>query len=683
MELGLASVVSTNPLISRVIHNLAEMAGIGSKTIAIPMNLVVKIKYKNKTRVLSRNPTDFNDLQNAIFKCFPDLENNNDLSIHYLDDDKDKAFVADTNDLLAAYKLIGTISNKKVLQLTINSIDEEKSGKQVMGISSYGQESHYKPVEAKRLKIKIMNWEILENALLIRNGYIYEFVKSNKNWYGYKCADAKIGWLGRWYIYERDVAGYGLEHAAHTLTPDQHSSWKFNRDIARTALNIVPYLDMKGDLPYVVTYEQFKKVVMRLLEKDLRLSKDDLISWFMSLGTDWNLLAKNLIDNLIFKMRSRLAVKINDKNNLEDIKTFDSLSLGRKLLEIKIDDLKQYILFMFSPCQEIAMKEAKLLYFNWSYKQILKPQWKDIMFIHWFIDGLWVTVGAILFQTWTESIFKTAFNHLKDSLGLNIGEIIIDCHPELTSGAIQSFCFNTRFKTCSYFMFKFINERAHRLGLFDQGIDIHVNRLLKWLKWLAFKPKDKIVSSFTKIKDYFKRYWSTFHRLFNEFESIFIEKYNSEYWSFNYMLINEDSLSDKEEYENQKRRRDYFLQINMRLEINDKECILKWLKTAENRGQSGFSEAIANIERMSRWMIQEENWKMTDNWNQIDPKIITFKTQKQDDDTCKNAQLYWPKPNELQEYSILYGVLVENKDYIEEELSKTYSFPTEVTETTE
>ena len=683
MELGLASIVSTNPLISRVVHNLAEMAGIGSKTIAIPLNLVIKIKYKNKTRVLSRNPTDFNELQNAIFKCFPDLESTNDLNIYYLDDDKDKAFITDTNDLLASYKLIGTISNKKVLQLTINSSNEEKAEKQVMGLSSYGQESHYKPVEAKRLKIKIMNWEILENALLIRNGYIYEFVKSNKNWYGYKWADSKSGWLGRWYIYERDVAGYGLEHAAHTLTKSQHKSLKINRDIARTALNIVPFLDMKGDLPYVVTYDQFKKVVMRLLEKDLRLSKDDLISWFISLGTDWNLLAKNLIDNLIFKMRSRLAVKINDKNNLEDIKTFDSLPLGRKLLEIKVDELKQYVLFLFSPTQEMAMKEAKSLYFNCSYKQILKPQWKDIMFIHWFIDGLWVSVGAILFQSWTESIFKTAFDHLKDSLGLLVNELIVDCHPELTSGAIQSFWNNMRFKTCSYFMFKFLNERAQRLGLFDQGIDIHVNRLLKWLKSLAFKPKDKISSFFSKIKDYFKRYCSTFHRLFNEFESIFIEKYNSDYWNFHYMIINDASLYNEDELELQKRRRDFFLQINMRLEINDKEWILKCLKTAENRGQTGFSEAMANIERMSRWIIQEENWKMNDDPTTTDPKIITFKKKLADDDTWKSAQLYYSKLNELQEYSILSGILIENKDFIEEELSKTYSFPTEVTESNE
>ncbi|CAI2359818.1 unnamed protein product [Moneuplotes crassus] len=676
MEFKLGNLICTNPVLSNVVNNLAEIAGVRTQDITVPVGLTVKIKYKNKVKVLSRNPKDLHELKSSVFKCFPDLQHSLDLTIHYVDDERDKSFLNDTNDLLAAYKLMNMLKHKKVLQFVINSPSYERSVNQNMGLLSTGETSIYKPVGAKRMKIKIMNWRILENALLIRNGYIYEFSKSNKNCYGYRCADTKNGCLGKWNIYERDVAGYGLEHCAHTLPKKYHKSLKVDRDIARTALNIVPFLDMKGDLPYIVTYDQCKKVVMRLLEKDLRLSKDDLINCFLSLGTDWNLLSKHLMDNLILKMRSRLAVKINDKNDLEEMKSFDGQRLGRKLLELKVDEVKQYVLYLYSPTQEEVLRTSPTLFLNCSYKQILKPQWKDVVMIHCFVDGLCVTVGCLLFQSCTASIFKEAFDYLIKELNLQTEELILDLDPDLVEGATQVFSADARFKTCAYFIFKYLTERANRLGLYNQGIDIHVNRLLKCLKSLVFKPKDEVEGYFSKIKDYFKKYCSTFHLLFTEFENVFLQKYNIEYWSCHYLIF-EENLEPEAAKEAQEKR-DVYLKLNKKLEINDKQCIEKCFAAFEEKTQSGFAQGIANIERMSRTIISNQDTPMQKEDNPADAIFTSNVIKENEDVTCKNAQIYGCSVHEIPEYSILSDLLLHNKDLIEEELAKQFVFPTEI-----
>ena len=74
---------------------------------------------------------------------------------------------------------------------------------------------------------------------------MYEFHKANKNCYSYRCEEWKKC-LGKWYIYERDVAGYGIEHAAHSFEKSYHKSIQGTAKVAKTALNIMPLLDMRG-----------------------------------------------------------------------------------------------------------------------------------------------------------------------------------------------------------------------------------------------------------------------------------------------------------------------------------------------------------------------------------------------------------------------------------------------------
>ena len=99
----------------------------------------------------------------------------------------------------------------------------------------------------------------MDNSLLVRNGFVYEFSKTTKNAYCYRCDDWKWGCKGKWYLYEKDVGGLGIEHSAHSLLKEEHWSMEISWEIAKTALNIVPFLDMSGELPYIVEYKTFKK----------------------------------------------------------------------------------------------------------------------------------------------------------------------------------------------------------------------------------------------------------------------------------------------------------------------------------------------------------------------------------------------------------------------------------------
>ena len=137
---------------------------------------------------------------------------------------------------------------------------------------------------------------------------MYEFSTNTKNAFCYRCDDWKRGCKGKWYLYEKDVGGIGIEHSAHSMLKEEHKSMEISWEIAKTAMNIVPFLDMSGELPWIVDYKTTKKVVSKLLEKDFWMTKDDLVNCFVSLGTDWNLLSKWLLDGIIGTIRNRLSV---------------------------------------------------------------------------------------------------------------------------------------------------------------------------------------------------------------------------------------------------------------------------------------------------------------------------------------------------------------------------------------
>lgn len=100
---------------------------------------------------------------------------------------------------------------------------------------------------------------------------------------------------------------------------------EINRETAKTAMNIVPFLDMSGELPWIVDYKTTKKVVSKLLEKDFRMTKDDLVNCFVSLGTDWNLLSKRLLDGIIGTIRNRLSVRMQGMGDCDQIRTVEGL----------------------------------------------------------------------------------------------------------------------------------------------------------------------------------------------------------------------------------------------------------------------------------------------------------------------------------------------------------------------
>jgi hypothetical protein len=274
------------------------MAGI--KAPIFTKSFMVKIKYLNKSRMLATNPKNYYELVTSIYKCFPDIYNIDDCWLYFNDYEADRSSIKEDEDLQAAYKLMNL---KKGNILTIY-VDNKRNRKVVDGNIDSSS------VQKIRERLARKNWSSMENSLLVRNGFVYEFSKATKNAYCYRCDDWKRGCKGKWYLYEKDTGGLGIEHTAHSLLKEEHKSMEISREVAKTALNIVPFLDMSGDLPYVVDYKVFKKVISRLLEKDFRMTKDDLINCFVSLGTDWNLLSKRLLDGIIGTIRSRLSVRM-------------------------------------------------------------------------------------------------------------------------------------------------------------------------------------------------------------------------------------------------------------------------------------------------------------------------------------------------------------------------------------
>ena len=52
-------------------------------------------------------------------------------------------------------------------------------------------------------------------------------------------------------------------------------------------------------------------------------------------------------------------------------------------------------------------------------------------------------------------------------MGLNPTEVVCDPHADITSAAINVFGPNTKYKTCSYYVHKYIKQWAEWIGLLE------------------------------------------------------------------------------------------------------------------------------------------------------------------------------------------------------------------------
>ena len=393
-------------------------------------------------------------------------------------------------------------------------------------------------------------------------------------------------------MYEKDSKGIGIEHSAHSLLKEEHQCMEISRDVQKSAMEAVKFLDMKGDIPYIVGYHTTKKIVNKLLESDYRLSKENVINWFVSLGTDWNLLAKRLMDNLIDKLRSRLSVKTNCVSDISTIKTVDGEPFWRDVIECVADDMKQFVWFFFSDFQEKCLLNTKTIYIWGSNKKWLKPQWSETVFIQGFKEGTCITLWTFLTQSNSEEAFKAGLSYLKNELKLAPEEIVIDPLANLTGASIAVFGEDTKFKTWSYFMHKYFNQRAERLCLLNQNEDHNIKKLLWWLKALAFKPANDIEGNFMKIQSFYKRFWSSYEQITREFDELFLRKLNLEYWNTHYLL--DENKEIKEQY----------LELNRRLEIHD-HLAEKYLDETETF--AGFWKGLADLERKFKMMVEQKD----------------------------------------------------------------------------
>jgi hypothetical protein len=266
-------------IMNNLISNLSEMAGI--RTPIFTKTFMVKLKYTTKGRLLATNPRNFYELVNSIYRSYPEIYNIEDYTIYFHDQDNERSIINEDSDLQAAYKLM---SMKRGVILIIH-IENRKSRKSAIGDKRFNSKS----VQELKLRFTQNPKDLLDNKLIIRNGYVYEYARTSRNAYCYKCEDWKRGCKGKWYLYEKDAEGLGIEHSAHSLLKEEHGCMEMGREIGRKSERIREFLKMEGELPYVVEYEVMKKVVGRLVEDDFRVSKEEVIGCFVSLGTDWNI----------------------------------------------------------------------------------------------------------------------------------------------------------------------------------------------------------------------------------------------------------------------------------------------------------------------------------------------------------------------------------------------------------
>lgn len=220
-------------------------------------------------------------------------------------------------------------------------------------------------------------------------------------------------------------------------------------------------------------------------------------------------------------------------------------------------------------------------------------------------------------------------SYLKDELNLKPEEMVIDPLANLTAASISVFGTMTKYKTCSYFVHNFLNQRAERLCLLNQNEDHNIKKLLWCLKALAFKPKAEIEGEFIKIQNFYKRFCSAYEHLTDEFDDLFLKKLNLEYWNTNYMV--------KEDRE----RREQYLELNRRLEIHDM-LLEKYLDEMETF--NGFCKGMTELERKFRMMVEQND-------------IINVSN------------------DDLDETNIL-GDLLEQKFHIEQVMSHSFQLPT-------
>ncbi|CAI2386138.1 unnamed protein product [Moneuplotes crassus] len=564
-------------IINNLINNLADMAGI--KAPIFTKSFMVKVKYLNKGRMLASNPNNYYELCTSVYKCFPEIYNIDDCYIYFNDWESDRAAVKEDDDVQAAYKLM----NLKKGNILTFYVENRKQRKVIEGDLDADK------IAKIKLDMKLKNPDSFENAMLVRSGYVYEFVSHAKKAYSFRCDDFRRGCKGKWYMHEADLEGLGIEHSAHSLLKEEHKALEVSSEIAKTALSIVPFLDMKGELPYKVSYSTFKKVISKLLEQDFRLTRDDLVNCFVSLGTDWNLLSKRILDNLISKIKARLSVRTSGGCDCTQLRTVEGAPFCRNIIEAKVEDMKQFLIFFYSTFHEMIAKESKTLYISGSYAKYVTPDWSETIFVKAFKNGCCIPVCTFMTQSSSEDAFKAGFQFLKEEMQLSPNEIVIDPNADLTRAAISVFGNETKYQTCSYFVHKHINQKAIRSGVLNDKGDQNIRKLLWCLKALAFRPKEEVLTYFSKVQGFYKRFCEAYDKTAKMFEELFLKKLNVEYWNMNHLLSEP----------NDKRQR--YLEMNRRLEIHD-VLVERFLKGCA--GINGFNKGLAEIERKARFMIE-------------------------------------------------------------------------------
>jgi hypothetical protein len=559
-------------IMNNLIANLSEMAGL--KTPLFSKTFMVKLRFQTKGRLLASNPRNFYELVTAIYRSYPQIYNIEDYQIYFHDQDNERSQLHADDDLQAAYKLM----SMKRTPILIFYIEHARSKKPA-------HPSSKSVIDIKKRSLKADS-DLLENTLIIRNSYVYEFSRTSRNAYCFRCEDWRRGCKGKWYLYEKDSRGLGIEHSAHSMLREEHacmdlgSASSFLEEVGKV-------VEMRGELPYVVDYEGMKRVVGRMVARDWRVGVSEVVGVFWAMGTDWNLLGKRLLEGVVAKVKARLGVRGGWLADVGGIRTLDGGEFWRDVIEVEAEMIKQYVVFFWSEFQEKELRTAKTIYISGSHKKWLKPQWSETVFIQGIVNGVWVTLWTFLTQSWSEEAFKAALTHIQSTLDLAPEKIVLDPLAPLTAAAISTFGTIPKYKTVSYFFHNYLNTQAQRMNLTS---DHNIKKLLWCLKSLAFQPPSQIPSTFQKIVSFYTRFCSSYAQLTTHFSSLFLSKLNLDYWNTSFLLKEPKGVQSS------------YLEENKLLEIHD---VIVDREMGEVETWAGWVRALAETEGKWRGMVEE------------------------------------------------------------------------------
>ena len=282
-------------------------------------------------------------------------------------------------------------------------------------------------------------------------------------------------------------------------------------------------------MPWSPTKKEIRIIISRLLEANKRYKADNLINMFSNIEGEWNLPTRTYLWNKFEVWRKRLTIgnKVKyDSENSEKFKPFI-----KKIVEFTAEHIDQIVVICAIDSKIQLASKANTLYISKWEDKIMHPYFTTIIVISIYDSTKFIPWIFILTQSKWEEAFKCALTQAQICWLLSPSEIVIYPDTTLTSSTVSVFGSKTKYKTCSYYIHKYINSLSSTPPSRQPR---STQNLLFSLKQLSFTAPSKISPTFTILQSCFIQ--KDHKSILESFSSLFLKTFNSEYWNYHYLL---------------------------------------------------------------------------------------------------------------------------------------------------